>query len=110
MADRSFENYKEFWTFYVGEHRQPLTRRLHFAGTTGAILCVVAATLSGIVWLLAFAPVIAYAMAWSGHFWVEKNVPATFRYPFRSLIADFHMYALMMTGRMNDEVNRNANH
>ena len=108
MADRSFEYYREFWAFYVSEHRQPLNRRLHFAGMTGAILCVAAATLSGNFWLLAFAPVIAYAMAWSGHFWVEKNVPATFRYPFRSLIADFHMYAFMAIGRMDDEVKRVA--
>ena len=109
MDGRPFQNYAEFWAFYVAEHRLPLTRRLHFAGTTGAILCVVSATFSGYVWLLVFVPVIAYGLAWSAHFWVEKNSPATFRYPLRSLIADFHMYALMLIGRMDDEVQRHAN-
>jgi hypothetical protein len=108
MAKRSFGNYQEFWAFYVTEHRQKLTRQFHFAGMTGAILCVVAAYLFGALWPLALAPVIAYAMSWAGHFWIEENTPATFRNPFRSLIADFHMYALMAAGRMDDEVERYA--
>jgi len=44
--------------------------------------------------LLAVVPVISYGLAWIGHFFVEKNAPATFRYPFRSLVADFYMYGL----------------
>ncbi len=108
MDGRAFQNYEAFWAFYVGEHRLPLTRRLHFAGTSGAILCVAAAILSGYFWLLVFVPVIAYGLAWAGHFWVEKNTPATFRYPLRSLIADFLMYALMLAGRMDGEVRRHA--
>ncbi len=108
MKRHSFREYKEFWAYYVGEHRRPLTRRLHFVGTTGAILCVAAAIYFGNVWLLALVPVIAYGLAWAGHFWVEKNAPATFQYPLWSLIADLHMYALMVTGRMDDEVRRNA--
>ena len=108
MDGGSFKTYEAFWAFYIGEHRRPLTRRLHFAGTSGAILCVAAAVLSGYIWLLALAPVIAYGLAWAGHFWVEKNTPATFRHPLRSLRADFHMYALMLAGRMDDEVQRHA--
>ncbi len=99
-------SYREFWSHYVGLHQRPLTRRLHFAGTTGAILCVLAAVLYRELWLLLGAPVIAYGLAWIGHFVVEKNGPATFRYPLRSLAADFHMFGLMSAGRMNDEVGR----
>ena len=64
MDGRAFQTYEAFWAFYVGEHRRPLTRRLHFAGTSGAIICVAAAVLSGYFWLLALAPVIAYG--WPG--------------------------------------------
>ncbi len=102
----AFRSYREFWRFYVGEHRKPLTRRLHFAGTSGALLCVLAAIVAGLPWLLLGAPVIAYGLAWTGHALVEKNTPATFRHPLRSLVADFHMYGLMWAGRMDAEVRR----
>ncbi len=105
MAPR---NYREFWRFYVGEHRKPLTRRLHFAGTSGALLCVLAAIVGGLPWLLLAAPVIAYGLAWTGHALVENNTPATFRHPLRSLVADFHMYGLMWAGRMDAELRRLA--
>jgi hypothetical protein len=106
MTADSIRNYREFWTFYVGEHRKPLTRRLHFAGTTGAILSIAAALFLANFWWLVAAPVIAYGLAWSGHFWVERNRPATFKYPLWSLAADFRMYGLMLAGRMDAEVRR----
>lgn len=98
--------YRGFWAYYVGKHQRPLTRLLHLVGTTGAVLCVLAAVLSDQAWLLLGAPVVSYGLAWIGHFVVENNAPATFRYPLRSLVADFHMYGLMCAGRMDDEVRR----
>ena len=35
------KNYTEFWDFYVQEHSKPLTRMLHFAGTTLGIILLV---------------------------------------------------------------------
>ena len=40
------------------------------------------------------------------HFVVEKNTPATFKYPFWSFISDFKMIGLMLAGRMSSEVVR----
>ena len=35
------DNYTEFWDFYIQEHSKPLTRILHFIGTSlGLILLV----------------------------------------------------------------------
>jgi hypothetical protein len=56
-------------------------------------------------WLL-LAPLAGYFFAWIGHFLVEKNRPATFKYPLESLRGDFKMFGLMATGRMNEELQR----
>lgn len=102
------DTWDAFWRFYVREHRDARTRRLHFAGTSLAILCLVGAVLSRNLWLAVAAPIIAYGFAWSAHVAVERNAPATFRYPFRSLRADARMFGLMCAGRMDDEVKRIA--
>jgi hypothetical protein len=103
MAFRSFE---EFWPHYVGEHSRRPTRWLHFAGTTAAILAAVAAATVLNPWLVLAVPVVAYGLAWIGHFCVEGNRPATFRHPLWSLRGDFRMYHLMWRGRMDDEIRR----
>ncbi len=102
------QSYREFWPAYVASHRHPWTRRLHFAGTTGAIVSVAAAALIREPWLLLVAAVIGYGFAWCGHALVERNRPATFGHPWWSLIGDFHMYGLMWAGRMDAEVRRFA--
>ena len=104
-----FADYRQFWTFYVGEHRRPSTRRLHFAGTSLLLLGLALAWILASPWFLLAAPIAAYGPAWIGHFLIEGNRPATFRYPVRSLIADFHMYGLMWLGRMDSEVSRLTN-
>jgi hypothetical protein len=99
-------NYTEFWDFYVQEHSKPLTRLLHFAGTTIGLL-LLAWFLLNRMWL--FIPlcfVVGYAFAWFAHFVVEKNRPATFKYPFWSFISDYKMMWYMITGRMNAEIER----
>jgi hypothetical protein len=98
--------YREFWPFYVSQHLQPVTRLLHFLGTSAALLCIVAAVATHIWWLLLLAPIVAYGLAWVAHFFVERNKPATFTYPLWSLVGDFHMYGLMWLGRMDAEVRK----
>ena len=99
-------SYREFWPFYVSQHRKPGTRALHFLGTSAVLLCVVAALATRTWWLLLLAPVAGYGPAWAAHFFVERNKPATFTHPLWSLIGDFHMYGLMWLGRMDAEVAR----
>jgi hypothetical protein len=99
-------SFEAFWPFYVGEHRSPTNRGLHYAGTTGVIGLLTWAILSQTWWVFAILPLCGYGFAWYGHFIVEKNRPATFTYPLWSLMGDFKMFGLAMTGRMRGEVVR----
>ncbi|MBI3542803.1 MAG: DUF962 domain-containing protein [Deltaproteobacteria bacterium] len=98
MSARRPKTYREFWPYYLSQHRDRTCRRLHFTGTTLA-LTTVAVAANGHAALLAAAPVAGYGFAWVGHFFFEKNRPATFRYPLWSLRADFEMYFKMLLGR-----------
>jgi hypothetical protein len=100
MAERAFSSFADFWPYYLSEHRKPATRLLHCAGTLIAIASAVLLIAIGKWWLFPLALVPGYAFAWVGHFFVEKNRPATFNYPLWSFMGDWKMLALMLTGRL----------
>jgi len=99
MSDGPYRTMREFYPFYLNEHRRLGTRVAHFVGTTLAIGFVAAAVATRFWWLLAGAPVAAYACAWFGHFFIEKNRPATFQHPLLSLVSDFRLYGELLAGR-----------
>ena len=95
-----FKTFKEFYPFYLGEHSNPTCRALHFVGTTGVNLVVIAAVVLGDPKLLLWTPVAGYSFAWIGHFGFEKNRPATFKQPIYSLMGDYLMYWQLLTGKI----------
>jgi len=108
-----FKTFEDFWPFYVSQHSLVLTRAFHFAGTTLVLGALVAGAVSAFggagldsLWAIPGAAVLGYGPAWIAHFFVEKNRPATFTYPWWSLRADFRMWRLMLTGKMGPEVER----
>ena len=106
MTETRIDNYAEFWDFYVLEHSKPMTRYFHFIGTTLGLVLLAWFLKDGNYLYIPLCFVVGYAFAWFSHFFIEKNRPATFKYPLWSFISDYKMVWLMMTGRMNAELER----
>jgi hypothetical protein len=106
MSEARFQSFAEFWPYYVREHSQPACRALHFVGSTLALVVLGTMFYTQNWWLLLVGLVIGYGFAWVGHFFIEHNRPATFKYPLWSFIGDWKMWAMMLTGRMRGEVER----
>jgi hypothetical protein len=97
---RRFASFREFYPFYLSEHRHPVSRRLHFFGSCGVLVLVGAAAATGNPWLLLAALLCGYGFAWVGHFFFEKNRPATFQHPLYSFIGDWVMFKDILVGRI----------
>ena len=106
VPETRIATFREFWPYYVREHRKPITRALHFIGSTFVLAIAAAAVVTGRPWLLLATPVVGYGFAWIGHFGFEKNRPATFKYPAWSFLADWVMYGKILSGTMRAEVER----
>ena len=100
------QTFAEFWPFYLREHSKPATRTLHLVGTTLVVFIVLSAAALRRPALLFAALLCGYAFAWVGHFFVEHNRPATFKYPLWSFAADWKMWALALTGRLSAELQK----
>lgn len=96
----TFRSFDEFYPFYLSEHANRTSRRLHFTGTTIAALLLLTALVTRQAWLVPAALLEGYALAWIGHFFFEHNRPATFRYPWLSLRGDWRMWWDILTRKM----------
>ena len=100
MSQQTFRNFTEFYPYYLTEHADPRCRGLHYTGSLLVLGVLGLAIWTGRWTLLWALPVIGYGFAWAGHFFFEKNRPATFRYPVYSLIGDWVMLSDFLTGRL----------
>lgn len=103
--DMNFRSLDEFWAFYMTQHSKPSTRRWHFAGTLGSILLLLISMVFN-WWVVVFAPVFGYGLAWYSHFFIEGNIPASYGHPVWSFLCDFKMFGLMLTGNLDKEIKR----
>ena len=96
---KEYKTLKEFYPYYLEEHQNPTCRSLHFVGT-GLLFMILAASLylGNYLWL-ASIPFVGYGFAWVGHFFFEKNKPATFKYPIFSLVSDFKLFFDLLVGK-----------
>lgn len=97
---QTYNSLAEFYPYYLTEHANRTCRRLHVVGTSLVIFIALYAITTqhwGALWLM---PLCGYFFAWVGHFFFEHNKPATFKYPFYSLVSDFIMYKDILTGKI----------
>jgi hypothetical protein len=97
--EKHFSSLKEFYPYYLSEHQNPTSRTLHFIGTALLFIILGAAIYNGDYFLLFAIPLVGYGFAWVGHFFFEKNKPATFKHPFYSLASDFILFFDIATGK-----------
>lgn len=100
MTDENpYRSFRDFYPFYLSEHANRTSRRLHFTGTSLACLLILLSVITQRWWILGLALVQGYAFAWVGHFFFEHNRPATFRYPAFSFLGDWRLWWEMLTGK-----------
>ncbi|MEC8225960.1 MAG: Mpo1-like protein, partial [Pseudomonadota bacterium] len=73
-------------------HKNKVCRRLHFFGSWVVLAILFTAIYQQQYSWLILCPVVGYGFAWVGHFFFEKNRPATFTHPFYSFIGDWVMF------------------
>lgn len=100
MEER-IKSFEEFYPYYLKEHKNKTCRWLHFIGTTIVLALVLTSIIHLNPYWLIFVPISGYGFAWVGHFFFEKNQPATFKYPVWSFKSDFKMYFELLNGKLS---------
>jgi hypothetical protein len=95
-----FNSFAKFYPYYLSEHQNLTCRRLHFIGSSLILVLLAYTTITEQWVLLWLVPVLGYGFAWAGHFLFEHNRPATFKYPFYSLLGDWVMFKDMLFGNI----------
>ncbi len=96
----TYASFRDFYSFYLAEHANRTCRRLHVIGSTLVVITLLAAVFTQHWMWLWLLPLIGYGFAWVGHFFFEKNRPATFTHPLYSLIGDWVMWWQVVSGRL----------
>ena len=94
-----FKTFKDFYPYYIEEHSKPKTKLLHFIGTSISLFFLVQLVITFDPIYLIYALLSGYGFAWVAHFFIEKNKPATFTYPFYSFIGDHKMFVEILMGK-----------
>lgn len=95
------KNYSEFYRFYLTEHRDITSRRLHAVGSSVGIYFFSKAIRQRKAKYIAYGLVSGYTCAWVGHFVFEKNKPASFKQPLYSFISDWRMLSDILRGNLS---------
>ena len=100
-SSKEFSRFSEFYPFYLQEHSNATCRRLHVIGSLIVVLLLIVSIATNSLFVFLSLPIVGYSFAWVGHFFFEKNKPATFKYPFYSLLADWVILKDTLTGKIS---------
>ena len=92
---------QKFYDFYLDEHQNIACRRLHFAGSSFGLIGLAKSVKDRSAKPLLRGIAAGYACAWVGHFFFEKNKPASFKFPLKSFASDFRMYGDVLRGNLS---------
>jgi hypothetical protein len=103
---KQYHSFEEFWPYYLGEHKLISCRVLHYIGTVASAGLLIGLIVAQQWPWLPLVLVAGYGPAWIGHFFIEKNRPATFTYPWWSLLGDYKMLYMAIKGELRAELSR----
>ena len=101
QAPLPIQNYADFYRFYLTEHRNINSRRLHVVGSSIGLFFLTKALSKRKLRYVGYGLAAGYACAWVGHFMFEKNKPASFKQPLYSFISDWRMFSDVIRGRLS---------
>ena len=90
-----------FYDFYLDEHQNMACRRLHFAGSSFGLIGLAKSVKNRSEKPLLKGIAAGYACAWVGHFFFDRNKPASFKFPLKSFASDFRMYGDVLRGNLS---------
>lgn len=103
-TEKKYKSFRSFYPYYLTEHSDIANRRLHFIGTATLLVILIVSIVMQKWWMLILIPICGYGFAWVGHYFIEKNKPATFTYPVWSLASDFVMFWHILTGQIEKKL------
>ena len=71
VAAARIRPFPRFYEHYLGEHRHPTCRLLHFIGSWLVLAVLATAILTRRPLVLIAAPIVGYGFAWVGHFFFK---------------------------------------
>jgi len=100
MSEKKYQSFDEFYPFYLSQHKNRVCRSLHYLGSAIGLYCLSLCIQTGEWLYLVYGLGAGYGCAWIGHFFFEKNKPATFQHPWYSFIGDWRMLWDFITGKL----------
>lgn len=98
--------FQEFWPLYLGAHRLPGTRALHYVATVVGGLAAVEAIAAHQPLIFAVGILLAYGLAIAAHWLIEGNQPLIRVNAFWGAVADLRMCWLAVSGGLAGEFER----